>query len=74
MSLADIDKNTVILSRTPYKNEITEASKTELQAIIDADVARFLKAGGKIQKIDYQLTNMKQKEGRSTLDFRNKFV
>lgn len=74
MSLADIDKNTVILSRTPYKSEITEASKTELQAIIDADVARFLKAGGKIQKIDYQLTNMKQKEGRSTLDFRNKFL
>jgi len=74
MSLADIDKNTVILSRTPYKNEITEASKTELQAIIDADIARFLKAGGKIQKIDYQLTNMKQKEGRSTLDFRNKFL
>ena len=74
MSLADIDKNTVILSRTPYKNEITEASKTELQAIIDADIARFLKAGGKIQKIGYQLTNMKQKEGRSTLDFRNKFL
>jgi hypothetical protein len=74
MSLADIDKNTVILSRTPYKSEITEASKTELQAIIDADIARFLKAGGKIQKIDYQLTNMKQKEGRSTLDFRNKFL
>lgn len=74
MSLADIDKNTVILSRTPYKNEITEASKTELQAIIDADIARFLKAGGKIQKIDYQLTTKKQKEGRSTLDFRNKLL
>jgi hypothetical protein len=74
MSLADIDKNTIILSRTPYKNEITEASKAELQAIIDADIARFLKAGGNIQKIDYQLTTKKQKEGRSTLDFRNKFL
>ena len=74
MSLADIDKNTVILSRTPYKNEITEASKTELQAIIDADIALFLKAGGNIQKIDYQLTTKKQKEGRSTLDFRNKLL
>ena len=74
MSLADIDKNTVILSRTPYKNEITEASKTKLQAIIDADIARFLKAGGNIQKIDYQLTTKKQKEGRSTLDFRNKLL
>jgi len=74
MSLADIDKNTVILSRTPYKNEITEASKTKLQAIIDADIARFLKAGGKIQKIDYQLTTKKQKEGRNTLDFRNKLL
>jgi hypothetical protein len=74
MSLADIDKNTIILSRTPYKNEITEASKTELQAIIDADIARFLKAGGNIQKIDYQLTTKKQKEGRSTLDFRNKLL
>lgn len=74
MSLADIDKNTIILSRTPYKNEITEASKTKLQAIIDADIARFLKAGGNIQKIDYQLTTKKQKEGRSTLDFRNKLL
>jgi hypothetical protein len=74
MSLADIDKNTVIRSRTPYKNEITEASKTELQAIIDADIARFLKAGGNIQKIDYQITTKKQKEGRSTLDFRNKLL
>ena len=74
MSLADIDKNTIIISRTPYKNEITEASKTELQAIIDADIARFLKAGGNIQKIDYQLTTKKQKEGRSTLDFRNKLL
>jgi hypothetical protein len=74
MSFSDIDKNTIILSRTPYKNEITEASKTELQAIIDADIARFLKAGGNIQKIDYQLTTKKQKEGRSTLDFRNKLL
>ena len=74
MSFSDIDKNTVILSRTPYKNEITEASKTKLQAIIDADIARFLKAGGNIQKIDYQLTTKKQKEGRSTLDFRNKLL
>ena len=74
MSFSDIDKNTIILSRTPYKNEITEASKTKLQAIIDADIARFLKAGGNIQKIDYQLTTKKQKEGRSTLDFRNKLL
>ena len=74
MSFSDIDKNTIILSRTPYKNEITEASKTELQAIIDADIARFLKAGCNIQKIDYQLTTKKQKEGRSTLDFRNKLL
>lgn len=72
MTLRDIDKNTVIMSRTPYKNDLTEATKDKLREILEADVERFLKAGGEIQKIDYQVTGKKEKKGRFVLEFRSK--
>jgi hypothetical protein len=72
MSLRDIDKNTIVLSRTPYKNEMSEISKDRLRDIIAIDVAKFLANGGRIEKIEYGVSTRKNSNKFERLSFQVK--
>lgn len=72
MSLRDIDKNTIVLSRTPYKNEMSEISKDRLRDIIAMDVAKFLANGGRIEKIEYGVSTRKNSNKFERLSFQVK--
>lgn len=72
MSLRDIDKNTIVLSRTPYKNEMSEISKDRLRDIIAIDVANFLANGGRIEKIEYGVSTRKNSNKFERLSFQVK--
>lgn len=72
MSLRDIDKNTIVLSRTPYKNEMSEISKDKLRDIIAIDVAKFLANGGRIEKIEYGVSTRKNSNKFERLSFQVK--
>jgi hypothetical protein len=69
MSLRDIDKNTIVLSRTPYKNEMNEISKDRLRDILAIDVAKFLADGGRIKKIEYGISARKNSNKFERLSF-----
>ena len=72
MSLRDIDKNTIVLSRTPYKNEMNEISKDRLRDILAIDVAKFLADGGRINKIEYGVSARKNSNKFERLSFQVK--
>jgi len=72
MSLRDIDKNTIVLSRTPYKNDMSEISKDRLRDIIAMDVAKFLANGGRIEKIEYGVSTRKNSNKFERLSFQVK--
>lgn len=73
MSLSDIDKNTIILSRRLHDSSWQDMSKIHLREVMHKQVEDFLEAGGEIQVIPEGISAYDRGKGFGILRYSRAF-
>jgi len=73
MSLVDLDKNTIILSRRLYDSSWADMSKIHIREVLHKHIDEFLAAGGEIQVIEEGESAYDEERGFGVLKYSRRF-